>query len=166
MLRFGMTDWPGYVSEVSENAQARRWLELGEYIEIVFLSDDRPNDPREDWEWPRAIRAGGKRQGLDLGKRRNHTVYLEKASFVDARRWEYKLPFWKGAEKERPGRRRTTEHVFGDQWGSYQHVIPRLLEGSAYEEEGVERLRRKMKNDLRVEEGTFQVFLRYPREET
>ena len=149
----------------SKTLKPGRWLELGKYIEIVFLSDDRPHNPRKDWEWPRAIRAGGKRQGLDLDKGRNHAVYLENASFVDVRRWEYKVSFWEGAEKERPGSRRMTEHVFGDQWGSYQHVIPRLLEGSAYEEQGVERLRRKMKNDLRQEEGTFQVFLHYPREE-
>ena len=36
-------------------------------------------------------------------------------------------------------------------------MIPRSLEGSRYEEERVERLRREMRNDVR-EEGKYQVF--------
>ena len=153
-----MTDWPAYVAEVFKTLKPGGWLELGDYFEDVFFSDNRPVHPREDWEWLRAILAAGKRQGLDLDVGRNHARYMEEAGFVDVRRWEYKVPYWKGAERELPGSQKMTQHVVGDKWGFYWHLIPKLLEGSEYGEEDVERLRREMVTDLREEEGKYQLF--------
>ena len=64
------------------------WLELRDHIGNVFFSNNRPIDPPEDWEWLRAIRAGWKRQGLDLDIGRNNAVHMQEAGFVDVRRWE------------------------------------------------------------------------------
>ena len=73
-----------------------------------------------------AMQASGKRQGLDLDIGRNHARYMEEAGFEDSRWGGYKVPFWKGAEKEVLGSGRLTEHVVGDQWGLYWHAIPGL----------------------------------------
>ena len=154
-----MTDWPGYVAEVYKTLKPGGWLEMGDFIEHFFFSDDRPLNPCEDWEWLRAIRAGGERQGLDLDVGRHHAAYMEDAGFVDVKRWEYKVPFWKGAENELPGSRRMTEHMVGDKWGFYWHLIPKLLEGmEEYDEKDVERLRREALDCLQEEEGKYMIF--------
>ena len=115
MLQFGMTKFGrAMYPRSSKTPKPGGWLKLGESIENVFLSDERPTDPPEDWAWPRAIRAGGKRQRLSLDIGRNQPVHMEEAGFVDVRRREYKVPFWKGWEKEMPGSGRRTEHVVGD----------------------------------------------------
>ncbi len=159
LLECGMTDWPGYVAEVFKTLKPGGWVEMGDYIEDVFFSDGRSVNPRSDWEWLRALRAGGKRQGLDVDAGRNQSGYMEAAGFVDVRRWEYKVPYWTGAEKELPGSKKMTEHVIGDKWGLYWHMIPKLLEGmEEYGMEDVERLRREMVRDLGEEEGKYQVF--------
>ena len=130
---------------------------MGDYIEDVSFSDNRAVNPREDWEWLRAIRAGGKRQGLDLDAGRNHAGYMGQVGFVDVQGGEYKVPYWMGAEKDLPGSKKMTEHVIGDKWGFYWHLIPKLLAGMGYGKEDVERLRREMVGDLE-EEGMYQIF--------
>lgn len=159
MLECGMTDWPGYVAEAFKMLKPGGWMEMGDFVEDVFFSDNRTVKPREDWEWLRAIRAGGKRQGLDLDCGRNEPGYMKEAGFVDVQRWEYKSPYWTGAEKELPGSKRMAEHVIGDKWGLYWHMIPKLLKGmEEYGKEDIERLRREMVSDLAEEEGKYQIF--------
>lgn len=153
-----MTDWPGYVADVFKILKPGGWLELGDYVEDVFFSDNSVC-PREDWEWLKAIRTGQKKQHLDPDVGRNHTKYMEGAGFVDVQRWEWKVPFWRGAEKELPGTEKITDHVIDDKWGFYWHVIPKLLEGmEEYGKEDVERFRRDMKSDMKEEKGKYQVF--------
>lgn len=41
-------------------------------------------------------------------------IMLEQAGFVDVQRWEYKVPYWMGAEKELRGSKKMTEHVIVD----------------------------------------------------
>ena len=158
MLECGMTDWPGYVSEVFKMLKPGVWVEMGDYIEDVFFSDQRTVKPQSDWEWLRAIRAGGQRQGLDLDAGRNQANYMESAGFVDVQRWEYKVPFWREAEEKLLGSEKMTEHVIGDKWGFYWHVIPKLLEGMEYGKGDIDRLRREMVSDLAEEEGKYQIF--------
>ena len=55
-------------------------------------------------------------------------------------------------------RRRMTEHLIGDKWGLYWHMIPRLLDGMGYSEEDVEKLRLDMRRDVQEEEGKYQLF--------
>ncbi|CAD6588516.1 MAG: hypothetical protein ASARMPREDX12_003355 [Alectoria sarmentosa] len=107
-LRFGSADF------VFETLKPGAWVEMGDYIEDVSFSDNRAVNPREDWEWLRAIRAGGKRQGLDLDAGRNHAGYMGQVGFVDVQGGEYKVPYWMGAEKDLPGSKKMTEHVIGD----------------------------------------------------
>lgn len=59
-----------------------------------------------------------------------------------------------------------TEHVVGDQWGYYWHVIPRLLEVSGYKEEEKKRLRREKRNDLKEEGRGERHQVLYGSEET
>ena len=74
---------------------------------------------RNDWEWIRSIRAGEVRLGLDLDAGLNIRRHIEEAGFVDIQRWVYRIPYWKGAQKEHPEARKMTEHLIGDQWGLY-----------------------------------------------
>ena len=83
-----MTDWPGYVGQVFETLKLGAWVEMGDYIEDVFFSDNRAVNPWEDWEWLRVIRADGKRQGLDLDAGRNSAGYMGQGGFVDVQRGE------------------------------------------------------------------------------
>lgn len=159
MLQCGMTDWLGYMNAVFKTLKPGGWLEMADYSEDFLFTDNRPTDPHKDWEWLRAIRAGGKRQSLDLDVARNHATYMENAGFVDVKSTVYKFPYWEGAEKEFPGSELITRHAVGDRWGFYWHLIPRLVAGSEYQdEEEVERLRGQMRWDLRGEEGKFQTY--------
>ena len=76
---------------------------------------------------------------------------MEEAGFVDVRRWEYKVPFCKGLERDMLDSGRMTEHVVGDPLGSLLACDPRLYERSGYEVEKVERMMREMRNDLKEE---------------
>ena len=69
-----------------------------------------------------------------------------------------------GVREGEVGSEGMTEHVAGDQWGSYWHVNPDLLEASGYKEEVMRRLRREARNDLK-EGGKYQVFSHYVWEE-
>ena len=158
MLECGMTNWPGYVSEIFQMLKPGGWVEKRDNIEDVFFSDQRAVKPQSDWEWLRAVRAGGQRQGLDLDAGRNQAKYMESAGFVDVQRWEYKVPFWTGVEAELSGSKKMTEHVIGDKWGLYWHMIPKLLGGMEYGKEDIDRLRREMVSDLAEEEGKYQIF--------
>ena len=157
LLLCGMTDWEGYVRDALKMLKPGGWAEMDDYVEDTFYTDDR-SVPREEWEWLRSIRAGGSRQGLDLDAGLNIRRYMEKAGFVDIQRWEYRVPFWKGAVTEQPGSRLMTEHAIGDKWGLYWHMLPKLLDGMGYGANDLERLRMEMRKDLAEEEGKYQLF--------
>lgn len=55
-------------------------------IEDVSFTDERSVNPRKNWEWLRAIRAGAKQQRPDLDVGRNRSGYMEEAEFIDVRR--------------------------------------------------------------------------------
>ena len=102
---------------------------MGDYVEDMFYTDPSRMvvPPREDWEWLKAIRDGGKRIGLDLEAGLTVKGYMEAAGFVDVQRWEYRIPFWMDALVEQPEARPMTEHVIGDKWGLYWHMLPKFL---------------------------------------
>lgn len=152
-----MTDWAGYVGDVLKMLKPSCWAEMGDYVEDVFYDDNRIV-PREEWEWLRSIRAGGVRQGLDLDAGLNIRRYMEAAGFVDIQRWEYRVPYWKGAGKEHPEARQMIDHAIGDKWGLYWHMLPKLLDGVDHSQEDIERLRMDMRRDLGEEEGKYQLF--------
>lgn len=91
LLLCGMTDWPGYVRETCGMLRPSGWAEFGDFVENFWYTDGR-SKPVNDWEWLRAIRAGGLRKGLDLDCGLNIREYMEDAGFVDIRRWEYRVP--------------------------------------------------------------------------
>ena len=152
-----MTDWPGYVRDVFKMLKPGGWAEMGDYVEDVFYTDNR-SVPREEWEWLRSIRAGGALHGLDLDAGLNIRQYMEDAGFVDIQRWEYRLPYWKAAGKERPETREFTEHAIGDPWGLYWHMLPKLCAPLNYSQKDIDRLRMETRRDLAEEKGKEQLF--------
>ena len=154
LLLDGMTDWPGYVHDAFKMLRPGCWAEMGDYVEDCFYEDNHII-PREAWPWLKAIRDGGFRQGLDLDAGSTIEGYMEGAGFVDIQRWEYKIPYWKGALKEKPEARRMTEHAIGDKWGLYWHMIPKLVAPLGARGEVVERFREDMRRDLGEEEGKY-----------
>ena len=157
LLLDGMTDWEGYVRDVFKMLKPGCWAEMDDYVEDTFYTDNRIV-PREQWEWLRSIRAGGFRKGLDLDAGLNICRYMEEAGFVDIQRWEYRVPFWKGAETGQAGARLMAEHAIGDKWGLYWHMLPKLLDGMGYGIQDIERLRMDMRRNLGEEEGKYQLF--------
>lgn len=160
LLLCGMTDWPGYVRDMFAMLKPGGWADFGDYIEDVFYTDARCQ-PREDWEWLRAIRLGGDRKGLDLDCGANVRRYMQEAGFVDIERWEYRVPLWKKVTEDRGEQveaRLVADNLIGDKWGLHWHMLPRMLEGMGYGEEGIGRLREEMRVDKRDEEGKYQLF--------
>ena len=157
LLLCGMTDWAGYVRDALKMLKPGCWAEMGDFVEDVFYSDNRVV-PREKWEWLRSIRAGGVRLGLDLDSGITIRRYMQEAGFVDIERWEYRIPYWRGAGEEYPETRMMTEHLIGDKWGLYWHMFPKLLDGMDYSADDMERLRMEMRRDLQDEEGKYQLF--------
>ncbi|KAL2043901.1 hypothetical protein N7G274_003421 [Stereocaulon virgatum] len=156
LLLDGMTDWPGYVKDAYKMLRPGTWAELSDYVEDCFYEDNRIV-PREAWPWQKAIREGGFKQGLDLDAGWTIKRYMEDAGFVNIQRWEYRVPYWRGALKERPEATRMTEHAIGDRWGLYWHMIPKLVEPLGLSEEVVDGFRRDAVRDLGEEEGKYQV---------
>ena len=93
----------------------------------------------------------------------NTPRYMEEARFVDVRRREYRITLWRGAEKEQPQTEQITDLWIGDKMGIWWHLLPKLLDGMAYNKMDIERLRMSMRNDTgkeeeEEEEGKFHVF--------
>ena len=151
-----MTDWPGYVRSMFAMLKPNGWADFGDYVEDTFYSDESHGQPREDWEWLRALRAGGLKKGLDLDCGLNIEGYMREAGFVDIQRWEYRVPLWREGIREEE--RRIAEHLIDDRWGLYWHMLPRMLDGMGYSVEEIDRLRSEMRRDLRAEEGKQQMF--------
>ena len=59
---------------------------MADYVEDTFYEDGRIL-PREEWEWLRLLREGGRRRGLDLEAGITIRRYMEEAGFVDVRKW-------------------------------------------------------------------------------
>ncbi|KAL8825206.1 MAG: hypothetical protein Q9191_004558 [Dirinaria sp. TL-2023a] len=156
LLLCGMTDWPGYVRTMYAMLKPNGWADFGDFVEDVFYANAERGQPRDDWEWLRAIRAGGLRKGLDLDCGHNIEGYMREVGFVDIEKWEYKVPLWREGIKEEE--RRLAEHLTDDRWGLYWHMLPRMLEGMGYDDEAIGRLRGEMKKDMRAEEGKWEVF--------
>ena len=157
LLLCGMTDWAGYVRDAFKMLKPGGWAEMGDAVDDVFYPDNRII-PRDEWEWLRSIRAGGVRQGLDLDAGLNIPRYMRDAGFLDIQTWEYRVPYWKAAAKERPEARAMIEHAIGDKWGLYWHMIPKLLAGMNYSQDDIDRLRTDMRRDLGEEEGKERLF--------
>jgi len=155
LLLCGMTDWSSYVRDIFQVLAPNGWAEMGDYVEDVFYPENKDITPREDWEWLRLIREGGKLQGLDLDAGLTVQKYMEDAGFVDIQRWEFPIPFWRvpGANSEA-----MTDHAIGDKWGLYWHMIPRLVAPLNLSQEKIESLRLDMKRDLQEEKGKQQLF--------
>lgn len=155
LLLCGMTDWPGYVRDIFDVLTPGGWAEMGDYVEDVFYPNNNDLVPREQWEWLKLIRKGGKLQGLDLDAGLTVKKYMEDAGFVDIQNWEFRIPLWRipGAESEK-----MTEHAIGDKWGLYWHMIPRLVAPLDLSQEKIESLRLDMRRDLLEEEGKEQLF--------
>ncbi|KAF4632503.1 hypothetical protein G7Y89_g5628 [Cudoniella acicularis] len=98
---------------------------------------------------------GGALQGLDLDAGLTVRKYMEDAGFVDIQRWEFRIPYWRvpGADSEA-----MTEHLIGDKWGLYWHMIPKLVAPMNFSQEKIDGFRRDMKRDLQEEEGKEQLF--------
>ena len=157
MLLCGMTDWPGYIRDVLKVLKPGCWAEMGDYVEDCFYSDNR-SVPRENWEWLRSLRAGGARLGLDMDCGLSIRRYMEEAGFVDVQRWEYQIPYWRGAGEMHPETSKMTEFMVEDKWGLYWHMLPKMMNGMGYSEEDMQRLRLDMRRDLGEEEGKYQVY--------
>lgn len=160
LLLCGMTDWPGYVKDMYAMLAPGGWAEFGDYIEDIFYADGRCQ-PRDDWEWLRAIRLGGLRKGLDLDCGSHIPQYMRDAGFTDIQRWEYTVPLSMEATAEGgkyPEARGCADNLVDDRWGLYWHMLPRMLEGGGYDAEGIERLRGEMRWDMRDEVGKYEIF--------
>ena len=155
-----MTDWTGYVQDAFDILKPGCWCEMGDYVEDVLYEDEgkMARLPRERWEWLKAIRDGGRRIGLDLDAGLTIKGYMEAAGFVDIKRWEYRVPYWRGALEEQPEARMWTEHSIGDKWGLYWHMLPKFLEGGGYTDADLQRFREDARRDLAEEEGKYQLF--------
>ena len=142
MLECGMTDWPGYTSKVFKTLKPTGWLDLGEYIEDVLHSDDRPANPREDWS--------GSRQ---YGRAKSGRAWISMWGGTMLETWR-NLGLWMcGGEstKCRIGRgQRRNCSASGTSFLS--------CGGSEHGKDKVERLGRGMLSNLREEEREYQVF--------
>ncbi len=95
----GMRDWPGYVCDMHAMLRPGGWAESGDFIEDILYTN-KHCQPRDKWEWLRALRKEGVQKSLDLDCGSDIPGYMESAGFVDIQRWEYRVPLWKSVTEE------------------------------------------------------------------
>ena len=155
LLLCGITDWPGYLQTVLNMLKPGGWAEIDDWVEDVHYTDNRIV-PREEWEWLRCIRAGSARRGLDMDAGLNVPRHMKSVGFVNVQTWKFPVPLW--IDHERPETRRMAEHLIGDKWGLYSHVIPSLTTDLNYSEEYIQRLVTEARRDVGEEKGKEQLF--------
>ena len=155
LLLCGITDWPGYLQTVLNMLKPGGWAEIDDWVEDVYYTDNR-GVPREEWEWLRCIRSGAARQGLDMDAGLNIPRHMKSVGFINVQTWKFPVPLW--IDEARPETRPMAEHLIGDKWGLYCHLIPSITNHSNYPEAGIRRLVTEARRDVGEERGKEQLF--------
>ncbi|MCJ1377794.1 hypothetical protein MMC17_000890 [Xylographa soralifera] len=155
LLVCGITDWPAYVRAVAGLLRPGGWAEMQD-LNYAHYRNGRLCSA--DWAWMQAVYRGAAHKGLDVECGSHIRGYMEAAGLVDVRVREFRIPYGTWEAGERPETRHIGEHTARENWILYYHMIPRLVEGLGYEQEEVERLRSRVREDLGPEEGKDWVF--------
>lgn len=149
LLILGMSDWPGYVRDVTSLLKPGGWAEMQDYVLGLYLH----GQPCPHSAWRRALAKVAAVKGWDLYCGRNIEGYMRDAGLVDVQVREYRIPFGTWAVKERRETRRIGEHLAKEMRTLYWHAIPKMLGGMGYEEGEIEGFREEAMIELAPQEG-------------
>lgn len=95
LLVAGMTDWPGYISQVYQMLKPGGWAELQEMMPHLY---DANGAVLADAEWYKTLTAYQKSKGLDVYVVDRVPEMMTEAGFRDIEIKEYRLPLELGAD--------------------------------------------------------------------
>ena len=82
------------------------WLEIHDYAEIWYSTQESGRTISGDWKWQRAMRRGADELGLDLDIGLHANDCMRKAGLVDVQVEKYMVPFGTWMADEKPETRR------------------------------------------------------------
>ncbi|TAQ86143.1 hypothetical protein B7494_g5540 [Chlorociboria aeruginascens] len=158
----GLKDWQGYTDRVLKLLRPGAWAQMVDFCEDFYFDlhiGDRPQGfiANRDWDWLRALRAGGAHRGLDLDAGINIPKYMEISGFVDIQTIKFKCPYWRGAVETQPEAHLIIDLHIGDPYALYWFMIPKMLEGMGYTQEQILQFQENAQRDCGEEVGKYQV---------
>ncbi|KAL8838512.1 MAG: hypothetical protein Q9176_005064 [Flavoplaca citrina] len=150
LLVLGITDWQGYVKDITTIVRPGAWVEMQDLAIKLYLYGSHCSG---DWEWMKAIYAAAEKKGWDLQCGTNIKGYMEEAGLEDVVVKEYRLPFGTWLAEEKPETRRIGKHAAREYGTLYYHAIPKMLQGMDYTQEQLERFQTSCLKDMAGREG-------------
>lgn len=154
MLVYGMTDWPGYVSQAKTLMSPGGWLELQE-IDMSALFDENQAPISESWAWLSEQQAAWANRGLDMSCAPKLEGYLREAGFVNVQVKEFRWMFgsWHGHSETDLIARYSTKYLFDANFGAFTKVCGPSKTPAELEEAG-----REMRESYSWEDGKHNRF--------
>lgn len=145
LLVLGMTDWPGYVSDVTSLLKPGGYAEMQDFELKAYVNGELCSDT---WPWMVALRKRAVERGLDFDCGRNIKTYMEKAGLVNVQQKRYCLPFGTWKMEARPETERIGKHAVREYGTLYHHAIPKMLEGAGYSNKDIQGFQKQCKESI------------------
>ncbi|KAK5132217.1 hypothetical protein LTR08_009277 [Meristemomyces frigidus] len=142
LLFFGMTDWPGYVSDVHSSLASGGWAEMHDPNFRWYNAQDE--EVSTSWKWHGALHSALSAKGIDLDAGAGLEDWMRGAGFEYVSVREYKWTFGEAVwdlypDSEAAGVFSTRELRF-----NLVPMLEALVEGSGYSGEEVREMQREM----------------------
>ncbi|KAI4240738.1 MAG: hypothetical protein L6R40_004983 [Gallowayella cf. fulva] len=150
LLLSGITDWPGYVRDMTSLLRPGGWAEMQD-LALDFYVHGRHCSG--ECEWLKALFRAAQEKDWNLLCVPNIQGYMQQAGLVDISVKEYRLPLGTWLAGERPETKSIRDHA-GREYGMlYYHAIPKMLQGLGYTKDKLEEFQRMTIQDWAAQEG-------------
>ncbi|KAL8822958.1 MAG: hypothetical protein Q9191_006320 [Dirinaria sp. TL-2023a] len=163
LLICGMTDWPGYVRQMTKLLRSGGYMEIHDYAEIMYQCSSYPQDGDKiistEEKWLRIKHRGAAQLGLDLHIGPHAEQYMKDAGLVDVQVTKYASPFGTWLAGQRPETEVIGEHnakLLGKVFA--ETVLPGITRGLGVDKEEMRTLQEECRQSLAAGEGKYWVF--------
>ena len=158
LLITGMTAWPHYVRICHTLLKPAGYLEIQE-SEFPYYDDATGAAVSNGWAWAQAYRQGAAAKGLDLDCAREARGWMLEAGFEQVRTKTFAWPHGEWlADQGREEYRGIGAFFKEEQPRLYRAILPNMVSGMGWSEEGVRGLQADVRETLEGAEGVRKNF--------
>ena len=159
LLVCGMTQWQSYISQMANLLRPGGWLEIHDYAEIWYSTNESDQVISGGWKWQHAMRRGAEQLGLDLDIGLHAERYMREAGLVDVQVVKYKVPFGDWMADERPETRRIGVNHDRDIGPTFsESILPGVTRKLGLGEVEMKGLKEECRRCLKGEQGKYWWF--------